>query len=408
MKRFFVLWQQFLIRVGLLRKVNRKIKPGHPFFASNRTFYITLILSAILHIVLIYAIPAVELFSEGSAQGASELIMVDLFQEPTLEPLEVPQALEDQFLAAVPETPDLQLPTQSVPDLTLHQNPDSGIDLLIPGIEKSLEPDEQNLVDSLPQITRRNPVPQPIEKLPVSPELLVPEAMKPVVPLDPLKNPLLAPVHKESVQKQERPEDLLSFPVQAFTPKERQTLPETKFELGKRLITTTTEKPSFSLAPSSAQSEPTKRQQFGLTRQAENDQNRFGVFVGKKLEILEDKETIQDAVVEQDKQEVTVKDTAQAKQLTLDMQIEGPVRDRKIVYQPRPPKVDIEIAVELQLKFWVLPDGTIGDVIPIKRGDATLEQVAISYLKQWKFEPLPTGAAQPPIWGTIPIRFTVQ
>ncbi|MBD3308035.1 hypothetical protein GF348_16755 [candidate division KSB3 bacterium] len=91
------------------------------------------------------------------------------------------------------------------------------------------------------------------------------------------------------------------------------------------------------------------------------------------------------------------------------MQIEGPVHGRAIIYKPDPPQLsDIEDEVELQLKFWVLPDGTIGEVIPLKRGSTHLERIAVAYLREWRFEALPPDVPQENIWGTIPIVFRSQ
>jgi TonB family protein len=123
------------------------------------------------------------------------------------------------------------------------------------------------------------------------------------------------------------------------------------------------------------------------------------------------KENMQKAMFEEENKETALlpEETPQAAQnLETEMTIEGPVKGRKIIRRPAPPKVDITIGVELKLKFWVLPDGTIGEVVPLKRGDAQLEQIAIAYLKQWQFEPLALGSPQQKIWGTIPIRFIVQ
>ena len=62
--------------------------------------------------------------------------------------------------------------------------------------------------------------------------------------------------------------------------------------------------------------------------------------------------------------------------------------------------------MEIRLKFWVLPDGTVGEVVPVQRGDLRLEQAAIEYLKNWRFTPV--DPAQPPMWGIIPITYTLR
>ena len=63
---------------------------------------------------------------------------------------------------------------------------------------------------------------------------------------------------------------------------------------------------------------------------------------------------------------------------------------------------------EIELTFWVLPSGIVDRAIPTVKGDAELERLAIQYLKQWRFAPLPKD--QPPVeeWGVIPIKFRLQ
>lgn len=46
--------------------------------------------------------------------------------------------------------------------------------------------------------------------------------------------------------------------------------------------------------------------------------------------------------------------------------------------------------VDLKLRFTIFPDGTVGRIIPLRKVDSRLETAAISSLRQWKFEPLPS------------------
>lgn len=50
--------------------------------------------------------------------------------------------------------------------------------------------------------------------------------------------------------------------------------------------------------------------------------------------------------------------------------------------------------IDLKLKFSILPDGTVGKIIPLIKADARLEMAAINSLRQWRFEPLPPNAKQ--------------
>ncbi len=151
-----------------------------------------------------------------------------------------------------------------------------------------------------------------------------------------------------------------------------------------------------------------RRRLVGLDKDSSQDENRFGIFAGEKLELPQMKDSVQEAsATREDVKAPTTEEVQQARPLEVNTQIEGPLRGRALVYKPAPPQLtDIENDVELRLKFWVLPDGTIGEVIPLKRGDVQLERVAIGYLKKWQFEPLTSDVPQQKIWGTIPIVFT--
>ncbi len=88
--------------------------------------------------------------------------------------------------------------------------------------------------------------------------------------------------------------------------------------------------------------------------------------------------------------------------------IKGPAGKRKILYKPEIPEVKIEREGEVELKFWVLPDGSVGRVLSILRGDAELERIAINYIKQWRFNPLDEGGKTVDQWGTITVKFRFE
>lgn len=50
--------------------------------------------------------------------------------------------------------------------------------------------------------------------------------------------------------------------------------------------------------------------------------------------------------------------------------------------------------IDLRLRFTILPDGTVSNIIPMIKADARLEMAAINSLRQWRFEPLPSNAKQ--------------
>jgi len=56
-----------------------------------------------------------------------------------------------------------------------------------------------------------------------------------------------------------------------------------------------------------------------------------------------------------------------------------------------PPGVNKQI--DIRLRFTIMPDGSVGSVIPLIKADATLENSAIQALRKWRFEPLRNGTA---------------
>jgi TonB family protein len=87
--------------------------------------------------------------------------------------------------------------------------------------------------------------------------------------------------------------------------------------------------------------------------------------------------------------------------------IEGPAAQRQVLYKPRQfPEIQLDTEVNIRLKFWVLPDGSVGEVFPLQRGDIRLERAAIEYLRSWRFTPVPPN--QPKVWGIIPITYKLQ
>ncbi|MGD0915262.1 MAG: TonB family protein [Thermodesulfobacteriota bacterium] len=88
--------------------------------------------------------------------------------------------------------------------------------------------------------------------------------------------------------------------------------------------------------------------------------------------------------------------------------IKGPLSTRKILERPSIPGVKVKVEAEVELTLHVLPNGMVDRVIPTVKGDAELERIAIQYVRQWRFAPLPKDQPQVEQWGTIPIRFRLQ
>jgi TonB family protein len=88
--------------------------------------------------------------------------------------------------------------------------------------------------------------------------------------------------------------------------------------------------------------------------------------------------------------------------------IKGPASERQVIFQPTPPNVTVESESEIELRFWILPNGAVGRVVPVKKSEPRLEALAINYLRQWRFTPLPSDALQDEQWGVIPFRFRIR
>lgn len=86
---------------------------------------------------------------------------------------------------------------------------------------------------------------------------------------------------------------------------------------------------------------------------------------------------------------------------------EGVVRD--ILYGPLPTYPEgLDKEASIRIKITVLPNGTIGDLIPIQKADATLESVTMKSLKLWRLSPLKPTDPQLNQTAVITIRFVLQ
>ncbi len=109
------------------------------------------------------------------------------------------------------------------------------------------------------------------------------------------------------------------------------------------------------------------------------------------------------------------RETAPTRQATVTMpassvtsRIQGPAAERQVIFQPPPPSVTVESESEIELRFWILPNGAVGRVVPVKKSDPRLEALAINYLRYWRFNPIPSDAPQDEQWGIIPFKFRIR
>jgi outer membrane biosynthesis protein TonB len=69
--------------------------------------------------------------------------------------------------------------------------------------------------------------------------------------------------------------------------------------------------------------------------------------------------------------------------------ISGEVSKRAILWKqlPRYPR-GLQREVTLKFRFFVSPDGSVRDIVPLQKGDPRLERVTIDALSGWKFAPI--------------------
>lgn len=89
--------------------------------------------------------------------------------------------------------------------------------------------------------------------------------------------------------------------------------------------------------------------------------------------------------------------------------IEGDAAQRMILNQviPRYP-AGLQKEEVVKIRFTVLPDGQIGLMIPMRKGDPTLEKITLEALRQWRFNPLPAAVEQKNVTGIITFRYELE
>lgn len=92
--------------------------------------------------------------------------------------------------------------------------------------------------------------------------------------------------------------------------------------------------------------------------------------------------------------------------ITFDWGGQGKRRIYSWVIPPYPPGVAKEI--DVKLRFSILPDGTVGRILPLIKADTRLENAAITSLRQWRFEPLNSKGADKEQTVVIIFPFRLQ
>jgi len=64
--------------------------------------------------------------------------------------------------------------------------------------------------------------------------------------------------------------------------------------------------------------------------------------------------------------------------------------------------------VNIKLRFTILPDGTVGTIVPVMKADTRLENAAINSLRQWRFEALSSNQRQAEQTAVIVFPYRLQ
>jgi len=78
---------------------------------------------------------------------------------------------------------------------------------------------------------------------------------------------------------------------------------------------------------------------------------------------------------------------------------------RSPMSQPLPNYVE-DVEAVITVRFQVMPNGSINQIIPLRKMSPALEKEVMATLRSWRFQRLPSGVPQEPQWGTITFRFT--
>ncbi|MDX9791003.1 MAG: energy transducer TonB [Candidatus Kapabacteria bacterium] len=80
--------------------------------------------------------------------------------------------------------------------------------------------------------------------------------------------------------------------------------------------------------------------------------------------------------------------------------------NRIVLHKPLPKfPSGVNTNAELKFRFTVMPDGTVGRIIPLQKADPRLETAALAALRQWRFNVLKEDVVME---GVIPLTFVLR
>lgn len=86
--------------------------------------------------------------------------------------------------------------------------------------------------------------------------------------------------------------------------------------------------------------------------------------------------------------------------------IKGAAGKRRVIFRPPQPSVDTSVNITIELEFAILPDGSVVNVVPLRKADSKLEEIAVRWLKNWRFNTV-SEEDKTEYVGAIPITFRV-
>ena len=89
--------------------------------------------------------------------------------------------------------------------------------------------------------------------------------------------------------------------------------------------------------------------------------------------------------------------------------IEGAVSARQIVTEVLPEyPLGLNKEAVIKIRFTVLPNGSVGEMVPLQKGEATLEEITMKAFRRWRFNPLPPDIPQVSQTGVITFRYLLK
>ena len=89
--------------------------------------------------------------------------------------------------------------------------------------------------------------------------------------------------------------------------------------------------------------------------------------------------------------------------------IEGAVSARQVITEVLPEyPLGLNKEAVIKIRFTLLPNGTVGNMVPLQKGEATLEEITMKAFRRWRFNPLPPDIPQVSQAGVITFRYLLK